>query len=343
MYGYATDSHGTFVRVHTATSEACDQYPGDTHSALIEDAQLTAGGSNQYTVPYASKWTAMAAAAFTLYRTGLISNKGIHIELEPSWCTTSTAHYQDTNSHITSGVHCLHFGDTCTPPSTPATRRKFVVAHEMGHAILALAYGESAGAVDGPEPPTPANFNNTPSAANHCGSAGNDSYSVNSKEYNSLAFREGWGHFISAVVWNSKAAEGAFNWWGGLVVDLERYGPSTFGNGDNISGGRLENFCCDPSVDGSCVSSWANQGTIEDWLRFLWDLYTTPNNYCAGGAQASLAQMVDIYAETRRNGDLSATNYAMKMAAAAADDDIALPACLITAFEDLQVHNGADH
>jgi hypothetical protein len=83
VYGYATTALGTFVRIHTESTEACDEYPGSTYSALIQDATLTPGGSNTYTVPYASKWTAMAVAAFSLYRIGLLEDKELHIALDP--------------------------------------------------------------------------------------------------------------------------------------------------------------------------------------------------------------------------------------------------------------------
>jgi hypothetical protein len=227
----------------------------------------------------------------------------------------------------------------CTSPEAPWSRRKFVVAHELGHAILALWYGGKAGAVDGSEPNVDAGNSTTP---NHCGTSGSH-YGIGTKEFNSLTFREAWGHFVSARIWNDKAAEGAFRWPNSdsLVTDLERYGPSTNQSGDNLAGGRLENFCCDPAVDGSCTSSWANASTNEDWLRFFWDFYTTPSNYCAGGLQPTLAEMFDLYAETRLNGGLTSTNYDVKMEDAS--DEIGLAACLLDSYEDMQVHNGADH
>lgn len=348
VYGYATDANGTRVRVHTPTSESCDEPggPGQTYSALIQDASFTSGGSNTYTVSYASKWTAMASAAFTMYRIGHIANKEINIELASN-CTSATAHYGDSNSFITDGIHCLELGDSCILPSTPPTRAKFIVAHEMGHAIAALYYGSLAGAVDGWEPNT-TNSNASPSSPDRCG-AGGTGYSIGSKEFNSIAFREGWGHLVAARVWNDKADEGAFG-WASPATDLERYGPTgsypsacqTNGTNCNNAGGRIENFCCVSSTDGSCTSSWSTQGTIEDWLRFLWDFYTTPNNYCPGGAQASFQNLLDIYAQTRLLGGLTSTNYATKMRAAA-EQVLGSSSCLLQAYDDLQVHNGADH
>lgn len=348
VYGYATDANGTRVRIHTPTSEACNEPggPGQTYSALIQDASFTPGASNTYTVNYASKWTAMASAAFTLYRIGHIANKEINIELA-SACEISTAHYGDSNSFITDGIHCLQLGDSCTPPSTPRTRAKFIVAHEMGHAIAALYYGGFTGAVNGWEPNT-TNSNASPSSPDRCGPGG-DLYTIGSKEYNSIAFRESWGHIVSARVWNDKSDEGAFG-WASPATDLERYGPTgshpsacqTNGSNCNNSGGRLENYCCVSGTDGSCTSSWSTQGTIEDWMRFLWDFYTTPNNYCPGGAQASFQNLLDIYAQTRLQGGLTSTNYAVKMRAAA-ELVLGSSSCLLQAYDDLRVHNGADH
>lgn len=73
----------------------------------------------------------------------------------------------------------------------------------------------------------------------------------------------------------------------------------------------------------------------------FWDFYTASSSYCAGGTQPWFDDILDLYAQTRLNGSLQYYNYDVKMDAAS--DDIGLPACLVTAFDDYRVHNGADH
>lgn len=345
VYGYATSALGTVVRIHNASSEACDDIPGSTYSAFIDDAELTPGGSDTWTIPYASKWTAMAVSAFTLYRIGWISGKEINIELEPTWCTTASSHIEDASDFITSGIHCTHLGDTCTSPTQPVTRKKWIVSHELGHAIAALWYGGKAGAANGGEPNMSFSSGITSSGGSneipdHCGNGGTF-YGHASKEYNSVAFREGFAHFIAARVWNDKDGEGSFGWTN-PAIDLERYGPSLPSpSGENDAGGRLENYCCDPAVDSGCTTSWVDSGTNEDYLRLFWDFYTAAATYCVGGTQPGFDDLLDLYAQTRLNGSLQYYNYDVKMDAAS--DDIGLPACLVTAFDDYQAHNGADH
>lgn len=230
-------------------------------------------------------------------------------------------------SPCTDGRHYLRVG-ACDTGNSQA-QQKFVVGHELGHALLALFYGDYFEAVDGGEPAVDWTHDVDPNA---CGMGGTF-YSMGSKEWNSVAFREGFAHFMAAYMWNPKQPEGAFRW--GNMYDLRRY---DFGAGLN-SGGRLKNECCDNLQ--SCAVSWENAGTNEDWMRFFWEWFNNDDAECQ--QQPNEFTMLDLYRETRLAGDdLTATNYYEKMFDAA--QNLALPACLSDdRFWWYSVHHGVDY
>ncbi len=326
VYGYATDDSGNYVRIHDAPSSFAS-YPGATYSAALNNVAPTPNGTNTYEVGnYDSKWTAMAALAFGLYRyhDGL-SGKAFHVAMDNTQSGGSSAHYGDSNASITSGRHYLRLGNG---GADPQTRYKFVVTHELGHAIAALYYGDHADAVNGSEPNTSDYSNNT--TPNACGVSGT-SYSISSKEWNSVNFREGFAHFIAARIWNNKETEGAFAWFAG-PHDLERFNQGA----DNDPGGRLENVCC---VGGGCADSWDSAGTNEDWLRFFWDWYTFDSNSCP--IELTRLDMLKVYRQTRLNGGLAKDNYFSKMRAAV--QDLSPEDCLVSYFDYYAAHNGIDN
>jgi len=312
VYGYSTDAHDNFVRIHNSTSTTCPSYPGGTYSMLVTNYTPTPSSSDYLTVGSGDrKWTAMAALAFGLSRVhdGLY-NKAIHAGLKTGTtsgdCGGSTAHAGSLNGEITNDRHCLIIG-ACDPSAgTPQAQSKFVVAHELGHALGALYYGGYASAVDGDEPgisyagsnPTMSNPNTV------CTDSGNF-YEFGSREWNSVGFREGWAHFISASVWNSKAQQCAYTWTG--THSCEHWSGATNGGGIT-SGGRLENWCC-PS--GACGSSLAGFATNLDWLNFFWEWYTQSVASCP--YSPDMEDMMQVYANTRINGGLNASNYFTKM------------------------------
>lgn len=325
VYGFATDSAGNQVRIHDGGS-ATTGYPGSTYSILLTDVTPTANGTDTYDVGnYDRKWTAMAVLGFAFYRyhSGL-SDTLVHAAMDDTECWDSSAHYGSSNAAITEGKHYIRIGNCAA--GTPSTRRKFVITHELGHALAALYYGAQAGAVDGGEPGVSSGHNVGPSACT-IGS----SYSIDSKEWNSIGFREGFAHFVAARVWNDKHPEGAFR-WSSTTHDLERWGQGA----GAASGGRLENQCC----VSNCGSSWTDAGTIEDWMRFFWDFYNNVDGACP--EQPDGLDMFKLYSQTRLNGGLSASNYYDKMRAAA--QDIGLPACLSgTRFDTYAIHNGINN
>lgn len=342
VYGKSYDDAGNYVRIHDDPTDF-SAYPGDTYSHLFTDVDPTANAINTLNAGnYDSKWTAMAVLAFGLYRYhGGLSGKAFHAGIDNTRSGGSSAHFGSSNSSITSGRHYLRLGnypyDDDGQPQTPQTRYKFIVAHELGHAIAAIYYGGHDDAVNGGEPSVSLSHDVDP---NSCGTMDDPedgpSYSISSKEWNSVGFREGFAHFVAAKIFNTKDTEGTFTWFG-TPHDLERY---DFGAGSN-SGGRLENQCC---VGAGCAESWDSAGTNEDWMRFFWDFYTNVSDSCS--AQPSKTDMLRLYRQTRLNGGLTSFNYFDQMRAAAADDDLAddMPECLrTTRFDAYAVHNGINN
>lgn len=325
VYGLATVGQNNLVRIHDAPTSFAT-YPGSTYSILRTGLAPTPGGTDTYAVgSYDPKWTAFAVLAFGLYRynTGL-ANKSIHVGLN-STCGDASAHYGQSNASITSGRHYLVLGNCPWVPGTsvPQTVRKFIVTHELGHAIAALYYGSQAGAGNGGEPAMDYDH----PAQGSC-TQGGDFYSIRSVEWNSVNFREGFAHFIASAIWNEQGdTEAAFRWFESSTHDLERWG---YGAGTG-PGGRLEN---------SCGAPLANAGTNEDWMRFFWDFYTNTSASCP--QRPTTLQMLQLYATTRLNGGLTSTNYYAKMRAAA--QALSLPACVkASRFDDVADFNGIDH
>jgi hypothetical protein len=339
VYGYATDSADNYVRIHTSPTDF-SSYPGQTYSILLTDVSPTPGGVNTYHVgSYNSKWTAMASLAFGLarYHDGL-SDKAFHVAMDDSTPGKSSAHFGQSNSNITNGRHYLKIGNASVndagDPATPQTRYKFIVAHELGHAIAAIYYGDHDDAVNGSEPSVSLSHNVNPNACGTQDDPANDKYgySIDSKEWNSLGFREGFAHFVAAKIWNNKETEGTFSWFAD-PHDLERYNYGA----NNEAGGRLENQCC---AGGGCAASWDSAGTNGDWLRFFWDWYTNTSDSCDD--RPTKRNMLKLYRQTRLNGGLTSTNYFAKMQAAA--DDLNLANCLKTSrFNFYAAHNGIDN
>jgi hypothetical protein len=352
IYGYATNAAGDTIRIHDDPQDIADggdYYPGSTYSAFLNDQALTPGGgaNTVYAGSYDPKWTAMGAAAYTLYRFhNTATDFQMHLGIDTTTCTGSTsAHFNGTgyggsahesNSKITDGKHYLQVGASASG-CTPHARRKFVVAHEIGHALAALAYGSEAGASNGTEPGSTTYSNATATTPNYCYDSGT-AYGIKTKEWDAVAYREAFAHFVSARVWNDKASSGSFRWIDNITYDLERYGPGYNGGSANTAGGILENVC-----NGSNTGA----ATVEDVMRFLWDFYNTDSGiYCTGGEQPSYWDMILVYAWTRLNGGLVKDNYADKTEATA--ETIGFANCLAEPssadeYNYYQEHNGADY
>lgn len=232
--------------------------------------------------------TTMAMASHTLkvHNTG-IALKTIDVDLINNDCGANTAHCgASCNGSITQGFHKITVGRcndaNTTPP--PGARRKFTIGHEVGHAILALVYGDYSSAVNGDEPLFDDTYSGSLYSATGCDDLGR--YAIDSAEYSSVGYREGFAHFMSARAFNNKANTGKFQWFGN-IHDLESHG-SVPG-----SGGFIEHVCC-ASCSGSPPSGLS---TVGDWMRWLWDAHTNTWSCCAHNL--SKLEIHRLYAEAR--------------------------------------------
>jgi hypothetical protein len=342
VYGYATNSESTFVRIHDGDYDTTSTYPGATYSTVLTNVTPTNGGSNTYYIgDYVPRWTTFASAAFGIYRYPYENtDKEIHVAFDHRGgldcgdgdpndiCCTSSSVYGA--GAVTSGRHYFFIGDNDgVDCASTASTRKFVVTHELGHSLLRLHSN-----VNGAEPYV--NGTHLESAPDACGVGPAGSYTMRSNEWNSVGFKEGFAHFIAARIWNERSQSGAFTWNSAGVEathDLERYG---LGAG-NSSGGRLENECC----TSGCSASWPSAGTNEDWLRFYWDFYN--NNYDPNCPYVpDSIDMLNLYDAVRTNGNLDCDAYFQALEAEVGG--IGLETCLSgTAFDFYADLNGINH
>jgi hypothetical protein len=331
-YGYASDSDNNFIRIHNAPDDTTDSYPGKTYVYAGYITPLKNSTSYYAVGGYDTEWTAMAAFAFSLYRyhDGL-ANKAFHVGMDNEPEGWSSAHFGKSNSYLTAGRHYLKIDNAEPDGGAPHTTRKSVSTHEFGHAAAALFYGSHPDAGNGGEPDVSLTHDVTPNA---CGTGDEDggSYSIGTKEWSAVGFREGFATFVAAKIWNDKDFEGSIHWLGSHH-DLERFSDGA----GTASGGRLENVCC---IGGGCADSWKSAGTNEDWLLFFWDFYTNKDDACS--TQPTKRDMFRLYRNTRLQSGLKKNNYFSKMRAGA--QNLSLPTCLkTTRFDSYATHNGINN
>jgi hypothetical protein len=336
-YGYVTTVLNNVVRLHN-DPDSFEDYPGTTYRYWSYFTP-TPGGLNYLSFGnWDSEFTAMAILSFSAFRLNVgITNKIFHVATDNTsdgWCS---AHWGESNSYIKDGRHYLKLDNFDADGNLLHSQRKFVVSHEFGHAFAALYYGSDADSENGGEPNVLNDHNVPPDTKNACGISYDavkmqHGYSISSKEWNSVGFREGFAHFVAATVWNDFSSDGSFHWLG-THHDLERYGDGV----GTTAGGRLENVCC---IGIGCEESWENAGTIEDWMLFFWDWFTNTNAIC--GDRPSRLDMLRLYRDTRLGGGLVNDNYFEKMQAAA--QGLSMVDCLKTdRFDFYAAFNGIDN
>lgn len=324
VYTKSKDTNGNIVRMHNATS-SFSKYPGKIYAQKIKNQTLFNGTKNIFIGSSSDpKWTAMGSMAFGLYRfhTGL-NNKLFNL-MALNNCADASAHYGKSTSYIKKGRYYLKIGvqnNSCGAGGSRG-KYKFIVNHELGHAIAGLYYGSHPLSKNLPEENVVTNLNTSGNA--NCNFNNGSSYTIFSKEWNSVGYREGFAHFISAKIWNNKTQKGAFSWFAG-PNDLESFDVA------NTPGGRLENVC------GGTLSGRA---VIGDWMRFLWDFYNNNSGSCS--AQPSKLDMLDMYRNTRLFFPNLKDNYFDSMQGAALLTT--MPSCLKQQrFDFYADHNGINH
>jgi len=257
-YAYFTNASGTYVRLHNAANDSEVSFPGSTHAYQILNVSFHSPTTTVVTFGDASNpgerlFTGAAAFATSLYRYGDGFEAGTEIHVSPAGAC-GAANVQYFNDFTFNEAYIRMQGYTC---AGSALQAKFLVAHEYGHALGVQNADQSHGWADD-------THDVTPSLCDFDGV--NYVYGNFTKEWSSIAAREGWAHFVSARVWNDSASDGNFTWDG--QHDLERWDAS------NTVRGYLKNVCCPGSPGTGCSASLDGAGTINDWMRAFWDLHT---------------------------------------------------------------------
>lgn len=241
VYGFATDTAGNHVRIHDAQTDTSSWYPGTTYSALWQGQTLSSASPNTYVLDgrASDRWTTIAAAAFALrrYHDGN-AGKTLSIGFNEGNCDSSTSIGGNSENYIESNnAHLIQIG-RCASTSSDA-REKMMVTHEQGHTMLRLYYG-----FDGDDAPrnqtySPPNTITTDAPPQGPSCWNINSYTMNSLEWNSQAFKEAFADFYSARVWNVNDARATYV-SRGTAYDLEFWDNVGETNPD---GGFTENWC----------------------------------------------------------------------------------------------------
>lgn len=267
---------------------------------------------------YDSNATMAAAVGFCGYRYSYKNANKTMIVSTINTCSspggnTSSAHFDDSGlAGGTAYVRIYAWPGSGDCDKGDHRRRKFTIAHELGHAWLLLRTKTF-------EPSTDSDA--APADETVCGTG--SGYSISSLEYNSICARESAAHFYAAVCFNNPTSGlGAFRWFGSSV-DLEYF------NAANTSGGRLENQCTTADKKGF--------GTNLDWMRFWWD-WVTPY---APVLKPSGNHVASVYEEAIAAGGLTKSNYYTKF-------KDAMLAVISNAtwqgdWTTFAAHNGIDH
>lgn len=225
--------------------------------------------------------TLAAITGFALFRSSLgLENKTIEV-IESGPCGFSSAHVE--LSGLAEGFAQVQIRDGTGPDSecdsSDHRRAKFIVTHEIGHALALLAFG-----IEDEEPGIDYDFADPDETV--CVTEG--AYSPDTSEWSSTTAREGFAHFYATRVFNSPTNGNAVFTFGGRR-DVERNDP-------HAKGGRLHNNC-----DGTIKEGVS---TNMDWLRFYWDMHAPLSD---GGP--SDAELLAVYKDAVLGGSLTRANY----------------------------------
>jgi hypothetical protein len=328
VYAYATDANDNFVRIHDGAPDLETSYPGATFSAFIDDQVFTADGTTTIAVGAdTDRWTSMASLAFALYRYhDGISDSEIHVAethfisdpMDPLYALSCKDGFYGPDP-ANNEAYLRLANDTC---AVGGQFRKFVNAHEYGHALTFL-HGNHTSV------PFTASHNVTPS---NCDMESEEPgrYGMEHKEWSSVG-KEAYADFVSAKVWNNYDPDGTFRKGSGNY-NLEKWDSS------NTELGYLRNVCCPPSLGSGCAASLDGAGTRQDWLRALWDIYT----YAGCSPTNTQAKMLDLFDEIADSGSYADdTWYTITLDGInALIGGSALGSCYDEAWEDYACHNG---
>lgn len=154
------------------------------------------GVENLSPIPTTDEWNNYAVAAWALSRfDGAMNN---------TWDMFA-------NEHPVNGGNQQHDGDIWAP-----SNNKFVIAHELGHAI---GYFADEGENELGAPGLGECLGNVADAGGR---------NIASREYHSEAATEGWAHFYAAVTWNNVSQSDCdFGFWTDVNWNLDNIGDET--------------------------------------------------------------------------------------------------------------------
>ncbi|MDQ4098240.1 MAG: hypothetical protein M3144_10280, partial [Actinomycetota bacterium] len=178
------------------------------------------------------------------------------------------------------GGACYQGGDGNTNPhmeiDQATSRKKFAMAHEVGHWFDDLAFGMIWLDIMMIPGEAPYEFDDPDDKA--CQFTGTGLHAMRSQERSTYAFKEGIGHFLSALVWNDLAGPDAFFKYykveDPVDPEIEHYNNDLFdvaADGPNPPGGVVnwnDNRC------GAELQKGFGHSVEGDWLRFFWDYLT---------------------------------------------------------------------
>lgn len=248
-------------------------------SLALNDWSPTASGdvaiqtANQH-----DAWNVLAAASHAMWRrNGAMTNKtyDFHTEYDLDGANADPCGDGDGSCHRYGDVHLSSVG----------VNKRFIIVHEMGHALGYFAAGAAS---------APTEYDLDP---DNCfsGEPTGDSHEMNSKEWQSAAIVEGWAHFYAAVAFNvTTELDCGFVYYKSQDYDVDSLVESPTGHTFSCEAGP--SFSCPGCVDAKdylgdmCDAPRADRATEMDWLRFWWDFLSEES------ATVSFDDCVVVYA-----------------------------------------------
>ncbi len=210
-------------------------------------------------------------------------------------------------------------GTTSTVFINPTTgnSEKFLIAHEIGHSVVAHWFGYHPGFG------TMYNVNDGGSACEWTGY-----HALHSKEYSSAALAEGFAQYYATYLFNSASTSAWFRYY----KQEYKSGTVTTVNMENGPTGGSTAY-----LDNVCTGTKAGRGVELDWARQLWDYRTNsgskPSNY------AILRQIKNGLT----SGSWSNTNTWARVSAGVQEYDSDYGTSFHSRWTDFGEYNGIDH
>ncbi len=266
-----------FMRAHDGASVTNVQSPGSVYTTTFTSTSMLENDTRTVTIPTSANWNAFVTGAYSIWKVASVSNKSINMGFDN---LGSSSWYGASTSWIANDTHHIRINNA------NGRRRKFEVAHEIGHALSRLNYG-----VNGGESPYSSTYAYDGGAAGSTGCSNINGYGTSSAEFDSVGFKEGFANFYSARVFNDRDDDAGYTMFN-VPYSMERFQSAALGN---PQGGHIRNVCFPSGAPPHGVSS------NEDWMRFYWDVYTMPGSTC-GTPAMPFSRILDIYADTRTLG-----------------------------------------